>query len=110
MIYHQLSVLAHRQAEKYGDRVALKYRDYDKEQWIPVTWNQLSETVHIASNAMVEMGVTEQENSYIEITLIYPLSLIHIKHMNKNSTFPKTSVSLCLCGIFFYFLHCWMFF
>lgn len=62
MIYHQLSVLAHRQAEKYGDRVALKYRDYDKEQWIPVTWNQLSETVHIASNAMVEMGVTEQEN------------------------------------------------
>ena len=27
----QLSVLIQRQAEKYGDRVALKYRDYDTE-------------------------------------------------------------------------------
>jgi len=62
MIYHQLSVLVHRQAEKYGDRIALKYRDYDKGEWFPITWNQFSETVHIASNAMVEMGVTEQEN------------------------------------------------
>ena len=29
MTYHHLSVLVHRQAEKYGDKVALKYRDYD---------------------------------------------------------------------------------
>ena len=28
MTYHHLSVLVHRQAEKYGDKVALKYRDY----------------------------------------------------------------------------------
>ncbi|BEH00062.1 AMP-dependent synthetase/ligase [Bacteroides sedimenti] len=62
MTYHHLSVLVHRQAEKYGDRVALKYRDYDKAQWMPVTWNQFSETVHIAANALVEMGVSEQEN------------------------------------------------
>ena len=62
MTYHHLSVLVHRQAEKYGDRVALKYRDYDKGQWIPVTWNQFSETVQVAANAMVEMGIAEQEN------------------------------------------------
>ena len=29
MTYHHLSVLVHRQAEKYGDKVALKYRDYE---------------------------------------------------------------------------------
>ena len=29
MTYHHLSVLIHRQAEKYGDKVALKYRDYE---------------------------------------------------------------------------------
>ena len=34
----QLSVLIQRQAEKYGDRVALKYRDYDTETWVPVSW------------------------------------------------------------------------
>ncbi len=62
MTYHHLSVLVHRQAEKYGDRVALKYRDYVKAQWFPITWNQFSETVRVASNALVEMGVAELEN------------------------------------------------
>ena len=36
-----LSVLIQRQAGKYGDRVALRYRDYKTETWIPVSWNQL---------------------------------------------------------------------
>ena len=36
MTYHHLSVLVHRQAEKYGDKTALKYRDYEKAQWIPI--------------------------------------------------------------------------
>lgn len=35
-----LSVLIQRQAGKYGDRVALRYRDYKTETWIPVSWNQ----------------------------------------------------------------------
>ena len=38
MTYHHLSVLVHRQAEKYGDKVALKYRDYETAQWIPISW------------------------------------------------------------------------
>ena len=42
MTYHHLSVLVHRQAEKYGDKVALKYRDYETAQWIPISWNQFS--------------------------------------------------------------------
>lgn len=62
MTYHHLSVLVHRQAEKYGERIALKYRDYEKVQWIPVTWNQFSNTVKDAANAMVEMGIGEEEN------------------------------------------------
>lgn len=62
MTYHHLSVLVHRQAEKYGDRIALKYRDYEKAQWFPITWNQFSKTVRIASNSMVGLGVAEQEN------------------------------------------------
>ena len=56
MTYHHLSVLVHRQAEKYGDRVALRYRDYETAQWIPITWNQFSGTVRQAANAFVAIG------------------------------------------------------
>lgn len=62
MTYHHLSVLVHRQAEKYGDKTALKYRDYEKAQWIPISWNEFSQTVRQAANAMVELGVQEEEN------------------------------------------------
>lgn len=62
MTYHHLSVLVHRQAEKYGDKVALKYRDYETSKWIPVTWNEFSRTVRQAANALVALGVEEQRN------------------------------------------------
>lgn len=60
--YHHLSVLVHRQAEKYGDREALQHRDYATSQWIPTTWQQFSSKVRIAANALVELGVVEEEN------------------------------------------------
>lgn len=62
MAYHHLSVMIHRQAEKYGDKVALKYRDYETAQWIPVTWEQFSQRIRRAANAMVALGIGEQEN------------------------------------------------
>ena len=62
MAYHHLSVLVHRQAEKYGDKVALKYRDYETAQWLPITWKQFSQSVRQAANALFALGVEEQEN------------------------------------------------
>ena len=62
MIYHHLSVLIHRQAEKYGNRVALKYRDYSLGKWLPITWNEFSQTVKEVSSALVALGVEETEN------------------------------------------------
>ena len=62
MTYHHLSVLVHRRAEKYGDKVALKYRDYETSQWIPITWNPFSQTGRQVANALVEVGVQEEEN------------------------------------------------
>ena len=58
----RFSVLIHQQAKKYGDRVALKHRDYKTNTWIPTTWNQFSETVRTVSNALIEWGVEVQEN------------------------------------------------
>lgn len=57
-----LSLLIQRQAQKYGERVALKYRDYATSTWIPVNWNQFSEKVSKVSRALVALGVQAQEN------------------------------------------------
>ncbi len=62
MIYHHLSVLVHRQAEKYGDKIALKYRNYETAQWIPITWKQFSVQVKQVANALVALGIEEEEN------------------------------------------------
>ena len=57
-----LSVLIQRQAGKYGDRVALRYRDYKTETWIPVSWNQFAATVKTVSNALRQLVIGIQEN------------------------------------------------
>lgn len=57
-----LSRLIPLQADKYGDKVALKYRDYTQSLWIPVTWNQFAENVNAVSNALMALGVEVQEN------------------------------------------------
>lgn len=57
-----LSLLVHYQADRYGDRVALNYKDYTLGKWLPVTWRQFSKCVSSAANSLVEMGVEEQEN------------------------------------------------
>ena len=62
MTYHHLSVLIHRQSEKYGDRVALRYRDYESSTWLPITWNEFSHQVRLVANALAAAGVGVQEN------------------------------------------------
>ena len=62
MVYHHFSVLVHKQAEKYGDKIALKYKDYDTGRWVPVTWNEFSRKVRQVSNALIALGVAEEEN------------------------------------------------
>ncbi|MBR2359079.1 MAG: long-chain fatty acid--CoA ligase [Bacteroidaceae bacterium] len=59
--YH-FSVLVHKQADKYENREALRYRDYDTNQWESITWRNMSDTVHKAANALVSLGVKEEEN------------------------------------------------
>ena len=57
-----LSRVIHSQAERYGDRTALKYKDYEKGCWEEVSWNGFSERVRLASNALLSLGVGVQEN------------------------------------------------
>lgn len=48
------------QAEKYGDREALRYRDYVSEQWTSLSWNQLKAQAGKVSRALFRLGVEEQ--------------------------------------------------
>ncbi len=56
------AVLIHEQARRYGDKVALSYRDYSRNEWMPVTWNEFSATVRLVSNALIKWGIKVQEN------------------------------------------------
>jgi len=59
--YYHLAELVFRQAEKYENRSAIQYRDKNA-QWQKVSWTDFSEYVRLASQAMVEFGIKEQEN------------------------------------------------
>lgn len=57
-----LSVLMHRQAEKYGDREAFIYKDFGGAKWKSVSWNEVSMQVKKVSNAMLQLGIRPLEN------------------------------------------------
>ena len=57
-----LSTLIHSQAEIYGSRTAMKYKDYVENKWKDISWNTFSEKVRLVSNAMMELGIGIQEN------------------------------------------------
>ena len=57
-----LSELIHSQAKVYGEKTALSYRDYSTGTWKTISWNRFSHTVALVANALIELGVAEQEN------------------------------------------------
>ena len=57
-----LSRLIHDQAEKYGDREVLIYKDFGGSEWKSYSWNQFSDMVKRVSNALLNLGVKVQEN------------------------------------------------
>ena len=57
-----LSRLIASQAETYGERTALRYRDYTLNVWKDVSWNEFAAKVRAVSNALLAWGVDVQEN------------------------------------------------
>ncbi len=57
-----LALLIHEQAKVYGEKTALSYRDYETSTWKTISWQRFSDIVACVSNALVELGVGEQEN------------------------------------------------
>ena len=62
MIYYHFAELIHRQAEKYGNRTALKHRDNATGKWLKIFWREFSDKVMLTAKAMAEFGIKVQEN------------------------------------------------
>lgn len=61
MAYYHFAELIHRQAEKYGSRTALKYRDQASGKWLKISWVDFSEKVMLTTKALAEFGIGVQE-------------------------------------------------
>ena len=57
MVNYHYAELIHRQAEKYGSRTALKYRDNTSGKWLKISWQAFSEKVMLTAKAMAEFGI-----------------------------------------------------
>ena len=57
-----LAMLIKKQAERYGKRTALAYRDNQLNKWVSVSWRLFAQNVDFVSNALMSFGVNEQEN------------------------------------------------
>ena len=67
-----LSVLIHKQAEKYGERDVLTFRKFGSLEWKTISWNQFSLRVKQVSNALLNLGAKPQENIAVSIqTLVH---------------------------------------
>ena len=60
--YYHFSELIQRQAKKYGNRTALKYRDDAAGRWTKISWNEFSELVTLTAEALADSGIAVQEN------------------------------------------------
>ena len=54
--------LIYSQAEKYGRRTELLYRNEKTEKWDTISWDTFAEQVRLTSQALVEYGIQVQEN------------------------------------------------
>lgn len=57
-----LSVLVFDQAKRYKEREAIVYKDFGGTEWKTYSWNDFAHYVSVVSNALLNLGVREQEN------------------------------------------------
>lgn len=62
MTYYHYAELIHHQADKYGTRTALKYRDDESGKWLKISWRKFSDDIMLTAKAMAEFGIVEYDN------------------------------------------------
>ena len=57
---NQFASLVAAQAARYGDREALRYREYTTDRWVSMSWNSFRQSVQDLANTLFLLGVEEQ--------------------------------------------------
>lgn len=83
-----------RQAEKYGEREAVRYKDYVTNEWISISWNKFKTLIDTAACALAQMGIKEKENitTFTQNTL-YGLVVDHGAFQNRAVIAPLYATS-----------------
>lgn len=61
MEYSHIGNLVFANAKKYGQKIALKYKDTVSKQWTGISWNDLLDRVKQVAYSLVEIGVKEND-------------------------------------------------
>ena len=61
MAYYHYAELIQRQAEKYGSRAALMFRNPELEKWEDISWTMFANQVDEAAKGLAELGVQPQD-------------------------------------------------
>lgn len=57
-----LSQLIEKSAERYGEKTALRFRDYERDKWVGISWNLFAKRVDQTARSLVALGVGVQDN------------------------------------------------
>ena len=61
MTYYHLGELIHKQAQRYNNKMALKYQSADKK-WHDLSWSGFSDKIMKTARAMAEIGIKPKDN------------------------------------------------
>lgn len=61
MEYQHWGKLIRNRIEKYGNRIAMRYKDEKSGDWVGVSWNEFGLQVRQISKALLKLGVGEKE-------------------------------------------------
>lgn len=59
---NQMTSMPARQAKKYGEREAVRHKDYVTNEWISTSWNKFNSLINTAALALAQIGIKEKEN------------------------------------------------
>jgi len=61
MEYQHWGKLIRSRIEKYGERIAMRYKDEESDKWVGVSWNEFGLQIRQISKALIKMGVGEKQ-------------------------------------------------
>lgn len=89
-----MTSMPERQAKKYGQREAIRHKDYVTNEWVSESWEKFSQQIDIAAYALAQMGIKEKENiATFTQNAYYGLVVDHAAFQNRAVIAPLYATS-----------------